>query len=95
MLSARFKGGKSGIDPNLRRAVHAIVLQEGNGNDYEAMVEILHASSTLDEQEDILRGLGYFRNSKVVHKGFDFVRGDEAKKQNVSIHEPLDIVRLK
>jgi hypothetical protein len=95
MLSARIKGDKSGIHPNLRRAVYAIALQGGNENDYEAMVEILHTSSTLDEQEDILRGLGYFRNPKVVQKIFNFVLSDDMKKQNVSIHEPTDVQKLK
>jgi len=95
MLSDHIKGDKSGIHPNLRRAVYAIVLQGGNENDYKAMIEILRTSSTLDEQEDILRGLGYFRNPKVVRKVFNFVLSDDLKKQNVSIHKPADIQELK
>lgn len=83
MFDARFNSPeKTPIDANIRKAVYAIVLPTSGEKEYELMLEEFRTTGSGDEREDCLRGMGYFRDLKVVDKVLALLLS-EVKEQDV------------
>jgi archaellum biogenesis ATPase FlaH len=86
MFNERFKSlARTPINPNIREAVYAIVLPTAADEEYEILLDEFRKSTFSEEREDLLRGMGYFRDLSVVDRVLALTMSKEVKEQDVSL----------
>ncbi|KAI9743848.1 MAG: Aminopeptidase 2 mitochondrial [Claussenomyces sp. TS43310] len=80
-----YDGDRSALHPSLGQAVNAIVLPEGNSEDYDIIQKIFRTADDADERREALRSLGFFHNPDLLHATLNLILSSEVKSQDVSL----------
>ena len=83
-MFAKFLGGdRQAIHPNIRGSVYAIVLQNGDGKVYDALLHEYQTAKDADERNTALRALGRANTKDLIQRSLDLPLSDDVKGQDV------------
>ncbi|KAI8635130.1 peptidase family M1-domain-containing protein [Xylariaceae sp. FL1651] len=83
-MFAKYKGGdKSAIHPNIRGSVFGMALKYGGKEEYDAIMNLYHASTNSDERNTALRCIGRAKDPELIQRTLDFVLSSEVKSQDL------------